>query len=281
MLEAFIIILREGFEAFLIVAIIFSYLKKTNQHWLKSAVYAAIVSAIAASVFLSWVLRQGVNQALWEAILGVVAIVLVATLIFQMRRLAPKLREHVHSKLDAASSGRPRWLAFLGVFLFALIMITREGMETALMLTQVHGEYLTGALLGLCGASILALAWARFGHLIDMKRFFQVTTFFLILFLFQIALYSFHEFAEAGVFGASSEDWHVATETWSPEGLYGKSVSPLESSLPVPSGSSFPGRLTACAGYQPPQLPHARKTGWYNLPTICGTLRFPYHNFLY
>ena len=225
MLEAFIIVLREGFEAFLIVAIMFSYLKKTNQQWLNKAVYSAIGASVIASLGLSWVIRQGVNQALWEAILGVVAIVLVASLIIHMRRLGPKLRQHVHEKMEGASTDRPKWLAFVGIFLFAALMITREGMETALMLTQVHGEYLAGAILGLVGAAALALAWGRFGHLINMKRFFQVTTFFLILFLAQIALYSFHEFAEAGVFGARSEDWHAATEVWSPEGLYGKWIS--------------------------------------------------------
>jgi high-affinity iron transporter len=225
MLEAFIIVLREGFEAFLIVAIIYAYLKKTNQKWLLSAVYFAIIASIGVSLALSWVLRQGVNQALWEGILGLLAIVLVGALIVQMRRLAPRLRQHVHASLESASADRPRWLAFLGVFLFSLLMITREGMETALMLTQVHGEYLTGAIIGLGGASILAIAWARFSHLINMKRFFQVTTVFLILFLCQIALYSFHEFAEAGVFGERSENWHAITEIWSPEGLYGRWIS--------------------------------------------------------
>jgi high-affinity iron transporter len=125
MLEAFIIVLREGFEAFLIVAIMFSYLKKTNQKWLQSAVYAAIATSVAASLALSWVLRQGVNQALWEAVLGVVAIVLVSSLIIHMRRMGPKLRQHVHEKLEGASADRPRWLGFLGVFLFAALMITR------------------------------------------------------------------------------------------------------------------------------------------------------------
>ena len=225
MLEAFIIVLREGFEAFLIVAIMFSYLKKTNQKWLQSAVYAAIAASVAASLALSWVIQQGVNQALWEAVLGVVAIVLVASLLVHMRRMGPKLRQHVQDRMETASANRPRWLGFLGIFFFATMMIKREGMETALMLMQVHGEYLTGALLGLLGATTLAIGWARFGHLINMKRFFQVTTVFLILFLFQIALYTFHEFAEAGVFGARSEEWHAATEIWSPEGLYGKWIS--------------------------------------------------------
>lgn len=225
MLEAFIIVLREGFEAFLIVAIMFSYLKKTNQKWLQSAVYAAVATSVAASLALSWVLRQGINQALWEAVMGVVAIFLVASLIAYMRKMGPKLHKHVHEKMETASANRPKWLGFLGVFLFAVLMITREGMETALMLTQVHGEFLTGALLGLLGATTLAIVWARYAHLINMKRFFQVTTVFLILFLLQIALYSFHEFAEAGVFGARSEELHTATEIWSAEGLYGKWIS--------------------------------------------------------
>src|SRR5678815_3708528 len=93
MLEAFIIVLREGFEAFLIVAIMFSYLNKTNQKWLQGAVYAAIATSVAASLALSWVLRQGVSQALWEAVLGVVAIVLVASLIVHMRRMGPRLHK--------------------------------------------------------------------------------------------------------------------------------------------------------------------------------------------
>lgn len=225
MLEAFIIVLREGFEAFLIVAIIFAYLKKTGQRWLLTAVYAAIGVAAAASLGLSYVLRQGVNAALWEGVLGLAAIVLVGSLIVYMRRIAPQFKQRMEAKIEAVSSDRPRWMAFLGVFLFSVLMITREGMETALMLTQVHGQVLQGALLGLGGATLLALAWARFGHLINMKRFFQVTSLFLVLFLAQIALYTFHEFAEAGLFGAQSDVWHEATEVWSPDGIYGKWIS--------------------------------------------------------
>lgn len=225
MLEAFIIVLREGFEAFLIVAIIYAYLKKTGQRWLLSAVYAAIAGAAGASLGLSYVLRQGVNAAFWEGVLGLVAIVLVGTLIIHMRRIAPQFRQRMESGIAAATADRPRWMAFAGVFLFSLLMITREGMETALMLTQVHGRILQGALLGLGAAGLLALAWAKFGHLINMKRFFQVTSLFLALFLAQIALYTFHEFAEAGVFGAYSDAWHEATEVWSPDGIYGKWIS--------------------------------------------------------
>jgi high-affinity iron transporter len=222
MLEAFIIVLREGFEAFLIVAIIFAYLKKTNQRHLLPAVYLGLGVAIAASVGLASLLKEGANQSLWEGIFGLIAIMLVGTLLVHMRRIAPKLSAKMHTRLDAVSSGKPRWIAFSAIFLFSVLMIAREGMETALMLTQVRGSYFTGAVLGLIGATILALLWARYGHLVNLKRFFQVTTVFLIIFMFQIALYTFHEFSEAGLFGANSDALHAATEIWSPDGLYGR-----------------------------------------------------------
>ncbi len=78
MLQSFIIILREGFEAFLIVAVILAYLRKTDQKWLAPAVYVAIAVAVLASVALGYVLMQGVDQAFWEGVLGLVAVVMVA-----------------------------------------------------------------------------------------------------------------------------------------------------------------------------------------------------------
>jgi high-affinity iron transporter len=106
-------------------------------------------------------------------------------------------------------------------------MITREGMETALMLMQVKDPNLiNGALLGLLAAIAFAFGWARFGHLINVRRFFQVTGLFLLLFMVQISIYSFHEFSEAGLL-PNSEFLHEATEKFSPDGLYGKWFSPI------------------------------------------------------
>ena len=229
MLNAFIIVLREGFEAFLIVSIVFAYLRKTGQKKLAPAVYAAVATSVAASVGIGYWISQateGVNQALWEGILGLVAIILVASLIIHMRRVAPRFKQTLHEKLDVATTDKSRWLAMLGVFLFTMLMITREGMETALLLLQVHGQLLVGGLLGLAAATLLAFAWGKFGHLINMKRFFQVTSLFLVLFLVQVAIYTFHEFAEAGVL-PNSEALHKATEVLSPEGEYGKYFSSL------------------------------------------------------
>jgi high-affinity iron transporter len=66
----------------------------------------------------------------------------------------------------------------------------------------------------------------NFGHLINVKRFFQVTSIFLLLFMVQIAIYSFHEFSEAGVL-PNSQVLHEATEPLSPTGIYGSWFSTI------------------------------------------------------
>ena len=249
MLNSFIIVMREGFESFLLVAVILAYLKKSEQKWLNSSVYAAIALALAASGGLAYVLNVGVeettvtnmfgvtlgayvnqffaNEALREAVLGAIAVVMVGTLVIHMWRHGPKVQQRMREKLQAVSSKSSSVAAVLGVFLFTFLMITREGMETALMLMQVKDPNLiSGALLGLVAAIAFAIGWAKFGHLINVKRFFQVTSIFLLLFMLQVAIYSFHEFSETGLL-PNSEFLHAATEKFSPDGVYGKWFSPI------------------------------------------------------
>ena len=244
MLNSFIIVLREGFESFLLVAVILSYLRKSGQRWLTPAVYIGITIALTVSVGLAYLLNTGVdgavlegifgvtlggyvnqffaNEALREAILGAIAIVMVGTLVVHMWRTGPKIQARMQERLSAVSSKSSRVAAIAGVFLFTFLMITREGMETALLLMQVRDpRMINGAVLGLLSAGLFAWGWARFGHLINVRRFFQVTGIFLLLFMVQIAIYSFHEFAEAGLL-PNSDMLHEATEKFSPDGLYGK-----------------------------------------------------------
>jgi high-affinity iron transporter len=249
MLNSFIIVLREGFESFLLVAVILAYLSKSGQKWLNSSVYVGIAVALLASGGLAYLLNYGVdenvvagmfgatiggyintffaNEALREAVLGAVAVVMVGTLVIHMWRTGPKVQQHMRERLTSLSSKRSRLTAIAGVFLFTFLMITREGMETALLLMQVKDPNLVnGALLGLAAAIAFAIGWARLGHLINVKRFFQVTSIFLLLFMVQVAIYSFHEFTETGLL-PNSEFLHSATEKFSPDGLYGKWFSPI------------------------------------------------------
>jgi len=244
MLNSFIIVLREGFESFLLVAVILAYLRKSGQSWLNWAVYIALALGLSVSAALGYILAVGVeesrlqqilgeragafagqflgNEALREGVLGLVAMVMVGTLVVHMWRTGSKLRERMHQRLGEMSSRSSRFAALTGVFLFTFLMITREGMETALMLMQVRdSQLITGALLGLCATVLFAWAWTRFSHLINLKRFFQVTGIFLLLFMVQVGIYSFHEFSEAGLL-PNSEALHTATEKFSPDGLYGK-----------------------------------------------------------
>src|SRR2546421_8937595 len=242
MLQSFIIILREGFESFLLVAVIFSYLRKSGQRRLAPAVYWAIAVALAVSAGLGYLLFQMQtgqgdwiekhlgqtfagflgNESLREAILGVIAIVMVASLVIYMWRTGPKLKEKMEERLGEVSVRRSGWTAYLGVFLFTVLTISREGMETSLMLLQVRSpRLLWGALIGIAAAGSMAWAWGQFGHLINVKRFFQVTGIFLLLFMAQVAIYTLHEFAEAGLL-PNSEVLHAATEKLSPDGLYGQ-----------------------------------------------------------
>ena len=255
MLSSFIIVLREGFESFLLVAVILTYLRKSGQFWLTWAVYLAIVLGLSASAGLGYLLRFGVddatlermfgstlggyasqflgNEALREGVLGVVAILMVGTLVIHMWRSGGKLRERMQLRLGAMASGVSKIAALAGVFLFTFLMITREGMETALMLLQVRDpQLLSGALLGLLAAALFACLWTRFAHLINVRRFFQVTGTFLLLFMLQVGIYSFHEFSEAGLL-PNSEALHAATEKFSPDGLYGKWFAPLMVSICV------------------------------------------------
>lgn len=223
MLPALIIVFREGFEAFLSVAIIFAFLRKTGRESLRPAVYAGIVTSVFASFGLGYALMTMTeHQSLWEGILGVVAAVLVATFVVHVWRTAPTMKKNMEARLDTYSSPASRLLAWFGVFFFTVLMVTREGMETALMLIQVRNtRFILGSLLGLGAAGMMSWAWAHFGHRINVKRFFQVTSLFLLLFTVQILFYAVHEFSEAGVI-PNAEAIHQATEPFSPVGLYGK-----------------------------------------------------------
>jgi high-affinity iron transporter len=227
MIPALIIVFREGFEAFLSVAIIFAFLRKTGRDWLRPAVYAGIVASIIASFALGWWLMR-VNQSFWEGVLGLVAAVLVASFVVHVWRTAPKMKGDMERRLDVYASPASRLMAVAGVFFFTTLMVTREGMETALMLIQVrNSRFILGSLLGIAAAAVMSWAWAHYGHRIDVKRFFQVTGLFLLLFTIQILFYSIHEFSEAEVLGRWSEAIHNATEPYSPVGVYGKWISVL------------------------------------------------------
>ena len=110
-------------------------------------------------------------------------------------------------------------------------------MEAALLLISMSFQlaslpFLAGAILGLFMAAAIALLWARYGHRVNLGLFFQTTAIFLLVFVVQLFIYSFHELCEAGVF-PNSEALHAATEPYGPDGHYGRLLSYSLVFLPV------------------------------------------------
>src|SRR3989454_10437010 len=152
MAQAFVITLREGLEAFLIVAISLAYLRKSGRAELVPAVRWGIALSILISIGGAILFQRAANHALWEAVLCFAAAISVASLTVHMWRTARRIKRDIEGHLHA-STMKTGAAAFAGVFLFTLLMITREGMETALLmgtlLFQIQSvSVITGAVIG-------------------------------------------------------------------------------------------------------------------------------------
>jgi high-affinity iron transporter len=250
MLQAFVITLREGLEAFLIVAISLAYLRKSGRHELVSAVRLGIIVAVALSIAAAFLFQRAANQSLWEGLLAVAAAVSVASLTLHMWRTARRIKRDIEGHLYN-STLKTGTAAFLGVFGFTLLMISREGMETALLmgtlLFQVQSlGVITGAVAGTSAAAGVAWLWSKYGHRVNLGLFFQVTAVFLLVFVVQLLIYGFHELTEANIF-PYSEPLHWATEPYGPDGRYGQYLSYMLVMMPLGwlvFSSLLPGRLS-------------------------------------
>jgi high-affinity iron transporter len=234
MLQAFVITLREGLEAFLIVAISLAYLKKRDRLDLAKAVYWGIVVAVGVSALGGYLLFHAANQEWLEGPLALVAAVSVLTLTVHMWRAGRQIKGDIEGHLKT-SAKRAGLAALSGVFLFTLLMIGREGVETALLLMQLHATpYLAvGAAIGVLAAASVAWVWSRFGHRLNLGLFFQTTAIFLFVFVVQLLIQGVHETSEQGYFGAFSAVVHDATEAWGPDSGFGHLLTYLLVGLPL------------------------------------------------
>ena len=231
MFQTMMVTFREGVEAFLIVAITALYLRNTGRVELIRAVKLGTGLALAGSIVLGVVLAKvGALSPVWEGSLALLAMVLVLSCTIHIMRhgkhMAQHIREHVDAKTVQGSGA-----AFTGVLLFTMLMIGREGIETATMLAALSSQasmrqFLWGGIGGVALAALLALAWLRYGKRVNLGRFFQVTAVFMVLFSIQLAIYAFHEFSEAHVLPlVDNEYWHNATEPYGPDGEIGAWIS--------------------------------------------------------
>ena len=185
--------------------------------------------------------------------LALAAAVLVASLIVHMWRHGKRLKREIETRLES-SAVQTGAKALLGVFAFTVLMITREGMETALLIGSLLfqtslSNMVWGAIAGTVVAAGVAWLWSRYGHRINLALFFQVTAVFLAVFVVQLLIYGFHELTEANIF-PYSEPLHWATEPYGPDGRYGQWLTYLLVALPLAwlaFASLFGPRKTATA----------------------------------
>jgi high-affinity iron transporter len=233
MLQAFVITLREGLEAFLIVGISLSYLRKSGRAQLTAAVHWGVLAALALSALAGSLLYRAANQEWLEGPLAIAAAASVLWMVVHMWRVGRRMKGEIEQRLRV-SGGRSSTVAFAGVFLFTLLMVSREGMETVLLLIQLRETvYLAvGALAGFVAAAGVGWLWSRFGHRVPLVSFFQVTAIFLCVFVVQLVIQGTHEMAEQN-FLPFSAAIHEATEAWGPDSQFGHLLTYLLVILPM------------------------------------------------
>ena len=205
MLSTFIIALREGLEAALIVGILVAYIVRTDRrHFLKplwTGVGAALAATFALGAFLSYTSAELTprGEELFAGITSFIAVGLVTWMVFWMKRTARTLRNELHGKVDTALTGGPISLALVAFF-----AVAREGLETALF---VYTNFKTvgaastatvGLVLGLTLAVVLGYLIYNRSVKLDLSKFFTVTGVALVIVAAGVLSYGIHEFQELG-----------------------------------------------------------------------------------
>jgi high-affinity iron transporter len=208
MLANFLIGLREGLEAALIVSILIAYLVKSGRRHLLPQIWIGVAIAIAISLGFGAALTFGPKGLTFEAqeliggLLSIVAVGFVTWMIFWMAKAARTLSGELRSQIDKAADAAPWSLAIV-----ALLAVGREGLETALFLwaaTQTAAQGgasttgpLLGAALGLLVAVVLGYLIYRGALKINLSRFFTWTGAFLIVIAAGVLAYGVHDLQEA------------------------------------------------------------------------------------
>ena len=211
MLQAFIITLREGVEAALIVGITLAYLAKIGRTDLRKSVYAALgaafVGSIGAAVLIS---HMKWNQDIFEGWVMLVAAGFVVTMIIFMMKTGRKLKGDIENRVGLFARND----AGIGLFLFVFLMVLREGVETVLILSAVtlnSSELLSfiGTSLGVVVAIAFGVMFVKGSVRINLQKFFKVTTAILFFVAAQLLVSGLHELSENGVLPSSRQEMAI------------------------------------------------------------------------
>src|SRR6202050_5651616 len=215
MLRAFIITLREGVEAALIVGITLAYWAKSGRTDPRKTVYAALGAAFVGSIGVAIVIsRLNWNEDVFEGWIMLVAAFFVITMVIFMMKTGRKLKGEIEGKVGRLAGLGPRKGAWVGLFFFVFLMVLREGAETVLILSAVSlnsTELMSflGTLLGLIAAIAFGVMFVKGSVRINLQKFFRVTTAILFLVALQLVVAGLHELSESGVIASSKREMSI------------------------------------------------------------------------
>jgi high-affinity iron transporter len=211
MLQAFIVTLREGVEAALIVGITLAYLAKIGRPELRKAVYAGLGAAFAGSIVGAIILsRTHWNEDIFEGWIMLAAAFFVVTMIIFMMRTGRKLKGEIEGKVSALAQES----SWIGLFAFVFLMVLREGAETVLILSAVSlnsNQLLSflGTLLGIGVAVAFGVMFVKGSVRVNLQKFFRVTTVILFFVAAQLVVSGLHELSENGILPSSKEEMAI------------------------------------------------------------------------
>ena len=242
MLSNYLIGLREGLEAALIVAILVAYLVRTGNTWALRRVWIGVGAAVVLSLALGAVLvavDEALSERAAEAFAGtmsLVAVGLITWMVFWMATRARGIRDHLHGEVDRALAS-----STIAVAVVAFVAVAREGLETALFLwagirsTDEAAISVLGALLGLATAVVIGVLVYRGAVRLNMGRLFTWTGAALIIVAGGVLRYAVHEFQELGWLPGEDDIAIDVSGTFAPDGVVATLVRGLVNLKPVMS----------------------------------------------
>jgi high-affinity iron transporter len=210
-LQAFVITLREGVEAALIVGITLAYLTKIGRAELRKTVYAALAAAFLGSIGVAIIIsRTHLNEDIFEGWIMLVASFFVVSMVVFMMRTGRKMKGDIEGKVGLLA-GKGGWF---GLFAFIFLMVLREGAETVLILSAVslnssELQSFLGTLLGVAAAIAFGVMFVKGSVRINLQKFFRVTTAIMFLVALQLLVSGLHELSESGVIASSKQEMAI------------------------------------------------------------------------
>jgi high-affinity iron transporter len=241
-LPTFLIGLREGLEASLVVGILVAYLVKSGRRDRLAPIWSGVVAAIVLSMAFGAVLQftsasmTFEQQEAFGGTASLIAVGFVTWMVFWMRRTSRFLKQELHGKLDAALALGPLALALTG-----FIAVGREGLETALFLwsaiqsTQEATVSTTSAFAGLLASAALGYAFYRGAVQLNLKTFFTWTGGALVVVAAGVAAYGVHDLQEAGILGGINNRAFDISDTIPPSSWYGTLLKGIFNFQPNPT----------------------------------------------